>query len=177
MKERDEGCILRLFPLGEHGLIVCWCSVHHGVLRTAARQARKSGSDFAGRLDLFHECELLFSAPTRGELHSLHSVELLNPRLPLRSDLSRLRLASYVARLLLTTVEPGDGDPGWHTLISGALDYIASSPPRQAILYHFEKRLATLHGLYTPGMTPHAALLQHFQHLPAGREDLLRCLA
>lgn len=177
MKEKDEGCILRLFPLGEHGLIVCWCSARHGILRTVARQARKPGSDFFGRLDLFHECEFLYSLPSKGELGALHSAALLDPRLPLRSRLSRLRLASYVARLLLATVEPGDEEPAWHTLISGALDYIASSEPRRAILYHFEKRLAALHGLYIPSMTPYSSLLQHFQHLPAGREELLRSLS
>lgn len=177
MKEKDVGCILRLFPLGEYGLIVCWCSASRGILRTVARQARKPGSDFFGRLDLFHECEFLYSFPAKGELGSLHSAALRDPRLPLRSHLARLRLASYVTRLLLATVEPGDGEPAWHTLISGALDYIAASAPRRAILYHFEKRLAALHGLYTPSMTPHAALLQHFQHLPAGREELLLCLS
>ena len=175
--EKDTGTILRQQALGEHGLIITWCTAQHGLVRTAARLARKPGSELSGQVDLFHECELLYRPATQGDLHTLSSVNLLSPRLALRSNLLRLRLASYMARLLLSTVEAGTADQEWHKLISGALDYVASSEPRQAILLHFEKRLAELHGLYSPTQAPHNTLLQHFQHLPAGREELLAALA
>lgn len=176
MKLRDEGNILKLSPLGEYGLIVTWSTAHNGILRTAARNARKPGSDFTGRIDLFHRCELLFSHPKTGDLATLHSAELLSPRLSLRSDLNRLRLVSYIARLLLATVEPGGNAPEWDALITGAMDYIAESTPREAILYRFEKRLAELHGVFSPLMPPHDTLLQHFRSLPAGRQELLNAL-
>ena len=174
--EKDTGTILRQQALGEHGLIITWCTAEHGIVRTAARMARKPGSDLSGQVDLFHECELLYRPATQGDLHSLSSVNLLSPRLPLRSQLVRLRLASYMARLLLATVETGSADAEWHKLISGALDYVAANEPRRAILLHFEKRLATLHGLYSPAEAPYNALLRHFQHLPAGRAELLASL-
>ncbi len=175
-----------MLPLGEHGLIVCWCTAAHGLIRTAARNARKPGSDYTGRLDLFHECELLFTPARSGDLHSLGSINLVNPRLGLRNSLARLRYASYMARLLLATVEPGSAtaptapaaaetreNAAWHALISAALDYLASTTPRPAILERFERRLAELHGLYSPSIPPHMALMHHFQHLPAGRAELL----
>ncbi len=178
MKRRDEGCILRLSPLGDYGLIVTWCTREQGIVRTAARNARKPGSDFTGRLDLFHECELLYTEPTRGDLATLHSAELISPRLPLRRSLLHLRLSSYLANLLLATVEPGAPGGEWHTLMAGALDYLAAEHPmRPAILTHFEKRLATLHGIFNPAVPAHAALQQHFAHLPAGRAELLADLA
>lgn len=173
MKERDIGTILKLSPLGDHGLIVVWCTAAHGILRTAARNARKPGSDFTGRIDSFLECELLFSMPAKGDLATLHSAELITPRLPLRNELSRLYLAGYLCRLLMATVEPGDGNPEWYKLISGALDYVATSTPRLAVLEHFEKRLATLHGIYTPSLPAHQCLLRHFQSLPDGRLQFL----
>ena len=176
MKERDTGTILKLSPLGDHGLIVVWCTAAHGIVRTAARNARKPGSDFTGRLDLFHECELLYSEPARGDLATLHGAELLTPRLALRQSLLQLRLCSYMANLLLATVEPGAGGEEWHKLIAGALDYTAANPPRRAILTHLEKRLATLHGIFSPAMPAHAALQQHFAHLPAGRAELVAAL-
>lgn len=176
--EKDIGTILRLYPLGEHGLIVCWCTAQHGLIRTAARNARKAGSDFYGRIDLFHECELLFRpAGKQGELAVLSSAALISPRLPLRAKLNRLRLAAYMSALLSATVEEGDGDPRWHELISRALDYIAESAPRPAVLHHFEKRLAELHGLYSPEIAPHLALEHHFRKLPGGRRELLEQLA
>ncbi len=184
--EKDHGTILRLQALGENSLIVSWCTARHGIIRTAARGARKAGSDYTGRLDLFHECELLFTPARSGDLHTLGSVHLLNPRLGLRQSLARLRLASYMARLLLATVEPGGGSPTtataedavWHPLLAAALDYLATpdTTPRAAILHRYERRLAELHGLYTPNLPPHIALRNHFHHLPTDRHNLLNGL-
>ncbi len=177
MKRRDEGCILRLSPLGDYGLIVTWCTREQGIVRTAARNARKPGSDFTGRLDLFHECEILYTEPTRGDLATLHSAELISPRLPLRRTLLHLRLCSYLSNLLLATVEPAAPGEEWHKLMAGALDYLATdSPLRPAVLTHFEKRLAALHGILNPLLPAHDALQQHFAHLPSGRADLMAAL-
>ncbi len=184
--EKDKGSILRLHPLGENSLIVTWCTARHGLIRTAARGARKPNSDYAGRLDLFYECELLFTPSRHGDLHTLCSVALLSPRLGLRQNLTRLRLASYMARLTLATLEPAAGSETsaeehapWHNLIATALDYVATPQTklRPTILERFERRLAELHGLYSPALPPHVALLQHFQQLPAGRGELLTALA
>ena len=174
--EKDTGTILRQLPLGENGLIICWCTREHGILRTAARGARKPGSELAGRLDLFHECELLFDLSATGDLHPLKSAALLDARLPLRQDLTKLRLAGYMAQLVMATVEGGEQDAEWHRLISGALDYVAANTPRLAVLTHFEKRLATLHGIYSPQVPAHTTLLRHFHRLPAGREELATIL-
>lgn len=174
--EKDTGTILRQQPLGEHGLIITWCTAEHGIVRTAARLARKPGSELSGQVDLFHECELLYRPATQGDLHTLSAVSLLSARLELRSSLQKLQLASYMARMLLATVEGGVAEEAWHTLISGALNYVAGSTPRRAVLLHFEKRLAELHGLFSPAEAPYHALLRHFQHLPAGRDELLRSL-
>ena len=177
MNVRDVGTVLRLYPLGEHGAIICWCTQEHGIVRTAARSALKPGSELSGCVDLFHECELVYRPSAKSELHQLTAAELLSPRLALRGNLTRLQLASYMAQLLLCTVEGGADDAGWHKLISGALDYTTTvAALRPEILFHFEKRLAELHGLYAPGMNPHRALQQHFSHLPSGRDELLERL-
>lgn len=174
--EKDTGTILRQLPLGENGLIICWCTEGHGIVRTAARSARKPGSELSGRLDLFHECELLFEHSATGDLHPLKNAALLDARLPLRQDFTKLRLAGYMAQLMMSTVEAGEQDAEWHRLIAGALDYTAQNTPRPAILTHFEKRLAALHGIYSPQIPAHTTLLRHFRHLPAGRDDLLKAL-
>lgn len=175
--EKDTGTILRLYPLGENGLIICWCTAAHGIIRTAARNARTPGSELAGRIDLFHECELTFRPAKQGDLYTLASAALLSPRLGLRQNLAKLRLAGYMAQLLTATVEPGAADPAWHELICAALDYVSQTAPRAAVLYHFEKRLAELHGIHVPGTPAHPALMRHFQSLPAGRSELLSQLA
>lgn len=178
-KIRELGVILRLYPMGEHGAVVCWCTPGHGIVRTAARSALKPGSDLAGVVDLFHECEFVYHSSAKSDLCTLDSVELISPRLALRANLLRLRLSSYMAQLVLSTVEPGGAaDPAWHRLISTALDYVAETPTlRPEILHRFERRLAELHGLYAAGVDAYSALLHHFSHLPAGRAELLAQLA
>ena len=175
--EKDTGTILRLHPLGEYGLIVSWSTAAHGLVRTVARNARKPGSDWYGRIDLFYECELLYRSAKEGDLAALSSVALLNPRLPLRSELRRLRLASYLCALLQATLEPGAPEEGYHALLTAALDYTATGEPRAAVLQRFEQRLAELHGLYSPAVPPHIALANHFSHLPGNRAELLASLA
>ncbi len=176
MIHRDRGCILKTYPLGEQGLIVCWLTQEKGVLRTAARAARRPGSSFFGQLDLFFECELQCSAPKSGDLYTLKTVDMLRPRLALRSDLQRLRSASYMAQLMLRTVEHAHAEPHWHELMSGALDYLQDHDASRAIIRHFEKRLAALHGIYSPGRSAPRALAEHFGGLPAGREELMELL-
>ncbi len=172
----DEGTILKLYPLGEYGVIVVICTARHGIIRVAARQARKAGSDFYGKLDLFYEGEHHWTLPKRGDLYSLGATQILRPRLSLRQNLLKLRLASYMARLMLHTVEEHHAQAEWHKLISGALDYVQENAVRVGILTHFEKRLASLHGLYAEGHSAHGALKRHFENLPAGREELMRDL-
>ena len=173
MVRTTVGTILRLYPLGEDGLIVSWCTADGGMVRTAARGARRPGSESCGRIDLFHECELTYRPAKQGDLGNLRSTTLLSPRLPLRRELSKLRLASYLCALLSCTVEAEDGNPAWHSLLAAALDYLCTSPARPAVLERFERRLAELHGIYSPSISPHRALAQHFMpHLPGGRESL-----
>lgn len=173
---RDTGTILKLQPLGEAGLIVTWCMAERGIVRTAARNARRPGSEWCGRLDLFHECELTYTPAKQGDLHSLSTVTLLEPRLELRAKLLKLQLSGYLARLLLATVETESNESCWHTLMAGALNYISTAALRPAILTHFEKRMAELHGIYTPIVPPAHALQQHFHRLPSGRAELLEQL-
>ncbi|MFI3242978.1 MAG: DNA repair protein RecO [Akkermansia sp.] len=171
--QQSHGTILKLYPLGEQGLIVVWLSPDYGIIRTAARSARKAGSDFFGQLDLFYESEFLCTAAKKGDLYGLKSVQLIRPRLQLRGDLTKLRLASYMARLILATVEAGHAEACWHELLAGGLDYLNDTPASLAIMRHFEKRLAQLHGVYSPEQEPHRSLLTHFHSLPAGRQELI----
>lgn len=173
---RDTGTILKLQPLGEAGLIVTWCTAGHGIVKTAARKARQPGSEWCGRLDLFHECELTYVQAKQGDLHNLASLSLINPRLDLRTQLIKLQLAGYMARLLLATLETESSESCWHTLISGALDYVASTRLRPTILFHFEKRMAELHGIFSPLLPPAHVLQQHFHRIPTGRTELLEQL-
>lgn len=136
---QDTGIILKTYPLGETGLIVVWSTADHGIIRTAARTALKPGGDFFGRLDLFFEAELLWETSKTGDLDHLKSVSLLNPRLALRHSFPKLRLAGYMTKLLLATVEPRTPIPEIHLMLHRALDYLGTRTATRHIMQHFEK--------------------------------------
>ena len=73
-----EATVLKLYPLGENGLIAVWCT-EEGLIRTAAKSARKPGSPFAGCLDIFYQCRMQWTQAKKGDLHTLTSADLLSP--------------------------------------------------------------------------------------------------
>lgn len=173
---QDTGIVLKTYPLGETGLIVVWSTADHGIIRTAARTALKPGGDFFGRLDLFFEAELLWETAKTGDLDHLKSVSLLNPRLALRNSFPKLRLAGYMTKLLLATVESRTPIPEIHLMLHRALNYLETRTATRHIMQHFEKRLAEEHGMYRQGMPAIAILRSHYPHVPADRDALYDAL-
>ncbi len=170
-----EGTILKLYPLGENGLIVVWCT-QEGIIRTAAKGARKPTSPFAGRLDLFYRCHFHRVPAKKGDLHTLTSAELISPRLPLRANYIRLAVAGYFARLFLRTLEPETPIPEFHDLLSRAYAWLENQNPTLKGILHFEKEMTRLHGIEHPGIPAHLILKSHFGQLPPQREKLIRAL-
>ncbi len=170
-----EGTILKLYPLGENGLIVVWCTPE-GIIRTAAKGARKPASPFAGRLDLLYQCRLQWAPSKKGDLHALSSVELISPRLAMRSDYFKLSAAAYFSRLFLQILEPNTPIPEFYDLLQRALAYLEKTPPTLKAVLHFEREMARIHGLAHPGLPAHLILKSHFGKLPSQREKLLHAL-
>lgn len=168
-----DGTVLKLYPLGENGLIVVWCT-EEGIIRTAAKSARKPGSPFAGRLDLFYQCRMQWTQAKTGDLHTLTAVDLVSPRLPLRVNYSRLSAAGYFARLFLQMLEPDTPIPEFYDLLQRAYAYLEHTDPSSGTILHFERELVRLHGMAHPGMPAHVILKSHFGKLPPQRERLLR---
>lgn len=168
-----DATILKLHQLGENGLIVVWCS-EEGIIRTAAKGARKHSSPFAGRLDLFYQCRMQWVQAKTGDLHTLTSADLVSPRLTLRTDYTRLAAAGYFARLLLQVLESDTPIPEFYDLLQRGYDYLERHAPTQRAVLHFEQELVRLHGVSHPGMPAHVILKSHFGKLPPQRERLLQ---
>ena len=144
-----EATVLKLYPLGENGLIAVWCT-EEGLIRTAAKSARKPCSPFAGRL--------------------------VSPRLALRKSYLRLSAAGYFARLFLQMLEPDTPIPEFYDLLQRAYTYLENNDPTLRAVLHFEQELARLHGIAHPGIPAHVILKSHFGKLPSQREKLLGSL-
>lgn len=170
-----EATLLKLYPLGEAGLIAIWCS-EQGIIKTAAKSARKPNSPFAGRLDIFYQCHIQWTRAKRGDLHSLSSAELLSPRLSLRENYIRLSVAGYFAKLLLQIVEPDAPVPDFYNLLQRAYYYLEHNDPTPKAITHFEEELVRIHGILHPYIPAHVILKSHFGQLPLQREKLLNSL-
>ena len=170
-----DATVLKLYPLGENGLIVVWCT-EEGIIRTAAKSARKPSSPFAGRLDLFYQCRMQWTRAKTGDLHALASADLLSPRLRLRESYPRLAAAGYFARLFLQMLEPDTPIPEFYDLLQRAYSYLENNEPSIRAVLHFEQELARLHGIAHPGIPAHVILKSHVGKLPPQREKLFLAL-
>lgn len=145
--ERAHGVILRTRPFTETSLIVNWLTPEFGRVSTIAKGARRSKSNFRGKLDLFYEAEFSFQRSRRSELHTLREVVLSETNAALRTELGYLQQASYCAALVEQTTETQTPLPEIHELFVAFLHALPGQPPRPRTVFSFELKLLQLLGL------------------------------
>jgi DNA repair protein RecO (recombination protein O) len=168
--------LLRKIKLTETSLIVTWLTEQHGKLKTVAKGARQAKSRFAGRLDLFFECEIQFSWSRKSELHALREAELREAYDSLRLDYSRVALASYFVELIELVTEPEHAVPELYDLLRRGLRYLSEHSADRRTLEHFENELARLLGIANPNVSAAVAIGRVYHHLPKGRQEVVRLL-
>lgn len=169
--------ILRLTRLTDTSLIVHWLTEENGLLKTVARGARKPGSPFAGKLDLFFGGEISISPAKRGELHLLREVVIHQWREGLRKNYDSILLAAYCCQLMESALEPEHPEPEMHDLLRRALDHIDQTGASLRALNHFEKELTRLLGVHHTEKRSHSSLLDALGSLPANRKGLVERLS
>jgi DNA repair protein RecO (recombination protein O) len=170
--EQSRAILIRLTKLTETSFIVTWFTDDHGLVRTVARGARRPGSPFAGKLDLFFGAEITWSVAKRGELHALREVAVDAWRTGLRKSYAVTLLAGYCGRLLEQAVEPGHPEPELFDLLRRALDHLDAAGASRWAMVHFERELARLLGVAADRRKPDAALRDALGDLPAIRREL-----
>ena len=153
--------------------MVHWCSLEHGLIRTVAKGARRLGSPFAGKLDLFYSAELVWMPAKKGDLHLLKEVAVSDFRLGVQASWLRVLCASYFVKLLESVAEPQTPVESLYHLLRRALDYLVTHDPSQKAVLHFERELAQDLGvLGEQTAAPIAALRQMLHRVPALRDEL-----
>jgi DNA repair protein RecO (recombination protein O) len=149
--EQTRAILLRRFPWSETSLIVSWLTENHGAIRTTARGARKPGSAFAGKLDLFFQADISFTLSRKGgDLHELREVSVIAPFEAGRAGGAGLYMAAYFAEL------SGHCAPSMHPaaeiydLLVRGLNFLHSKPATEAALHHFERELTRILGVHDP---------------------------
>jgi DNA repair protein RecO (recombination protein O) len=175
--EKGEGILIRKTLLTDTSLIVHWCTKEHGIIRTAAKGARRPGSPFAGKLDLFYSVDIVWIPSRRGNLHTLKEASVVHYRHGIQQDYLRLLAAAYFATLIEQVAEGDTPVEGLYDLLSRALDWLHDhQPTRKAVLF-FEKEVASDLGIHgEEDISPIAAIGKVYHRLPEQREKLLRRL-
>jgi DNA repair protein RecO (recombination protein O) len=175
--ETLHAILLRRTRFSETSLIVSWFSREQGKLKTVAKGALRSKSSFAGKLDLFFQCELSISWSQRTELHFLREVVLIEPFAGIRSDYLNTLAAGYFLELVEETTEPEHPEPAIYELLVRAFVYLGGKPVTIRAVRFFEQELAKNLGLESK--TPNQVadhLLHSLQRARTTRAKLLTLL-
>lgn len=171
--ETTPAILLRKTKLTETSLIVAWLTLSSGKIKTVARGARQAKSRFAGRLDLFFECEIQFARSRRSELHTLREATLRNSFEGIRLDVRRVALAAYFVELIELVTEPEHPVPELFDLLQRAFGFLSVNPADARAMLHFESELARLLGIANPDVSAAVAIGRAYHRLPPERASLL----
>ncbi|MGE9270747.1 MAG: DNA repair protein RecO, partial [Verrucomicrobiales bacterium] len=165
--------LIRLTKLTDTSLIVHWFTEKNGLIRTAAKGARRPKSPFAGKLDLFFSSEIHWSRSRHSDLHHLRESSPSHCRETIRLNYNSTLLASYFGRLLEASVEPEHPEPSLYDLLRRGLDHINESGASLRALHHFEHELTRLLGIAVHSTQAATALRDSLGKLPNPRSQLL----
>jgi DNA repair protein RecO (recombination protein O) len=175
--ETLNAVLLRRTRFSDTSLIISWFSRERGKLKTVAKGALRAKSNFAGKLDLFFQCELSVSWSQRSELHTLREVMLSESFGGIRKNYSNTLAAGYFAELVEETTEPEHPEIAIYELLIRAFSYLHTKPVTSRAVTFFEHELAKTLGL-DRGKPDQAAdhLLHSLQRIRTSRVKLLGLL-
>ena len=128
---KNEALVLRKTKLGEKDLIVTLLLETGELKRAVAKGARRPGSSYAARLELFSSVKLVLS---RGRnLDVITDAKLTQPDEPRIASLESSSCASAVAELLTYIAQDGLEQPRLYAMASRAFSCIAKSNPAVAL--------------------------------------------
>lgn len=170
---KATGTLIRRYPLTETSLIVHWCTRENGIVKTVAKGARRPKSAFAGKLDLFFQCELEIHPAREGDLHILKDLSVVRPRLGLRRSYLQTLAASYFVKWIDQVAEAGTPLEDIADLLERGLDYLDGHDADLRGVLHFEKQLARCLGVAESGIDAHRSLGHHCGGIPPQRDELM----
>ena len=173
--EHTPAIVLRKSSWSETSLIITWLTEGLGTVRTVARGARRPGSAFAGRIDLFYEAEISLQLSRRGDLHTLCEMGAVRTFDAGRAGSGGFYLAAYFAELAGTVAAPMHPAPEIFDLLRRGLAYVQKVPVGEVALKHFERELCRILGVHDAGgeMSSQRALTALCGSLPRSRTEAM----
>ena len=169
--EQTEAILINRRPWGDTSLLTVWFSPELGKLSAMARSARKAGSPFAGRLDLFHHAEIAFARSRKSQLHNLREVRLLEPFGCTAPE--GVFLCGYFAELVDLLTQPGEPAPEIYDLLSRAVAHLGAKPAKPRAMEFFEDEITRLLGIRDGKGCALSAIETYCGRIPASRKVAL----
>ena len=168
---------LRIAPWSKTSHIVTWLTPS-GKVTTLVKGAVRPKSAFLGQYDLNYECEIVYYAKERGEMHAIRECSIIDMRENLRGEWRLLAMAEYFRDLVSRMAPWGDEAKEWYALLNGAL---ASLAPRGvceslAALLEFELDVLALAGLKPDLDGEKGAFSLRGERSLAVSQEVLRCI-
>lgn len=174
MAESLNGILIRRLRYSDTSLILTWFTDLHGKVKAMAKGALRQNSPFAGKLDLFFQCDLLLAFSRKTELHQLREVSIRTTFGRIRTDYLKTSAASYFVELVEKVTELDHPAPEIYRLLLRALGYLDTQNPAAREVQFFESELCKSLGLYAPNI--HSAadkLVEVYGQLPKTRANLM----
>ena len=172
--EQTEAILINRRPWSDTSLLTVWFSPLHGKLSAMARSARKPGSPFAGRLDLFHRAEIGFARSRKSSLHALREVRLIEPFGS--NEPASVFLCGYFAELVDLITHPGEPSPEIYGLLARAVSHLGSKPATLRAMEFFEDEVTRLLGVGDGKSCALAAIETYCGKIPASRKAAMSLL-
>jgi DNA repair protein RecO (recombination protein O) len=137
---RDEGVVLRTYPLGEADRIVVFASRDNGKVRAVAKGVRRTKSRLGGRLEPLSRVSMLL---WRGRnLDTVSQVEVVDAFSALRSNLVKISAASQMAEAMDRLCQQGRSHTELYEMFVRALSTLRSTDSPLVVPAFFLKALA-----------------------------------
>ena len=137
---RTEGVVVRRTDYSETSKIATFYTRDHGKIRAIAKGARRKKSEFLGLLEPLSLLEIVF-IERRSGLHILKEAHLLDSKLELRQELSRIAHALNLLSLIDQTQPDEDADPDVFELLVSGLSALSHISNAENVTFAFQVHL------------------------------------
>ena len=145
--EKTEGIVIKCKDLTETSQLVWFYTMDFGKLKAVAKGSRARTKKFKSKFDLFNQNEILFYHSPKRELHTLSESDIIEPFTEIRSDISKMAVASYMVELLDNLVGLEDPDRRIYCLVVSIFKWLQEKDEINFMRLVFEIKLLQYSGV------------------------------
>ena len=146
--KKSYAIILKKREYSNTSLLLTAFSRDFGKLSLLAKGIKKAKDKRFLGIDIFCDCEILFTGRGLGSLNTLTDFDVLESFRGIRNDLQRVRAAQYTAGLVDNLVEVGERNELLYDVLRFSLESLAKGADFKKIVAYAQLKLVQLLGYY-----------------------------